>query len=303
MFSSYGRAKIIAIVCVGALALGAGAFGVHQWLSASEEETPPRGAPQNPGVAQVNPADVEEPGAEATNETRPGITGKGHNQPPDLLQVAMQRLHHEAVQRFLSSPENGVRRLVILPKKIESEWNAPFWSPGEVTQQATAENKGDLARIHEQSLGDFLSPKLIIDPKAPIANPRGAVLLKDLLDRKKHKDWEIKSLDLVGLVKYDHPVVYVSEKLPDMKKLKGVPTRLLDFFELAAVEELKKGEDLFIASKDGTVRLLGAIRATRDCLECHSGKERDLLGAFSYTLRAAQYVEPNRPAKSSRPKG
>jgi hypothetical protein len=290
MFQTHGRAKIIAMLCAGAVALGAGAFGVHQWLSASEEETPSRVPPPNPAVAQLDPNTNQEP----------GIKGKGHNQPPELLQLAMQRLHHEAVQRFLSRPENGMRRMVIFPKKTESEWKEPFWSPGEVTQQKTVENKGDLARIHEQSLGDFLAAKLAFNPNTAIVYPRDAVALADLLDRQKHKDWEIKTLDLVGLVKYNHPVVYVSEKLPDMKKLKGVPTRLLDFFELAAVEELKKGEDLFIASKEGTVRVLGAIRAKSDCLECHSGKERDLLGAFSYTLRPAQYVDPTRPAKTNK---
>jgi len=298
MRQSHDRAKIIAIVCLGVLALGAGAFGVHQLLSASEDETPTRIAAPNP-VAQGDPGN-QEPGAETASESRGEIKGKGHNQAPELLQVAMQRLHQEAVQRFLSSPENGMRRMVIFPKKIESEWKEPFWSPGEVTQKATGENKGDLARIHEQSLGDFLAPKLVINPKTPVVD---AVLLANRLDPKKHKDWEIKALDLVGLMKYDHPVVYISEKLPDMKNLKGVPTRLLDFFELAAVEELKKGEDLFIASKDGTVRVLGALRARSECLECHSGKERDLLGAFSYTLRPAQYVDPTRPAKKNNPKG
>jgi hypothetical protein len=48
-----------------------------------------------------------------------------------------------------------------------------------------------------------------------------------------------------------------------------------------------EGEDLFIVSKDNTIRMLGAMRATKVCQQCHDAKVGDLLGAFSYTLRAA----------------
>ena len=144
-------------------------------------------------------------------------------------------------------------------------------------------------------MNDFLDPKFGV-PKLGAVDGPVAVLFKDRLDKKKHKDWEIKTLDLVGLVKYDHPVVYVSEKLPDMKSLKDVPTRFLDFFELAGVEDLQKGHDLFIRTKEETVRVLGAIRAQNECIRCHGGEQGDLLGAFSYTLRPARYVDPHRAA-------
>ena len=33
-------------------------------------------------------------------------------------------------------------------------------------------------------------------------------------------------------------------------------------------------------------RMFGALRATKQCLKCHDAARGDLLGAFSYTLRA-----------------
>src|SRR5262249_39580107 len=76
----------------------------------------------------------------------------------------------------------------------------------------------------------------------------------------------------------------------EMKDAKNTPTRPLDFFESAGMEALRKGENLFVRSKDNTIRMLGGVRADTECLSCHGGKKKgDLLGAFSYTLRIAEY--------------
>ena len=58
------------------------------------------------------------------------------------------------------------------------------------------------------------------------------------------RNWEVKSLDLVGLLMHDRPVVYVSEKL-EMSKLKAAPTRKLDSFEVSALAQLQAGKELF----------------------------------------------------------
>src|SRR6185295_13893373 len=68
-------------------------------------------------------------------------------------------------------------------------------------------------------------------------------------------------------------------------KTEAVPERKLDEFETAALETLKKGRDFVIDEKPGKLRVIGAIRASSDCLSCHTScKEHDLLGAFTYVL-------------------
>ena len=53
--------------------------------------------------------------------------------------------------------------------------------------------------------------------------------------------------------------------------------------EADGLDALRKGDELFVRDH----RMLGAVRATKQCLECHGGNRGDLLGAFSYTLRPA----------------
>ena len=84
--------------------------------------------------------------------------------------------------------------------------------------------------------------------------------------------WRIETLDLVGLLLHKEPVAYVSANLPRMDELKKAPTRPLDRFETSALE------------KSANLRMLGAIRSAKQCVECHGGRRGDLLGAFSYTL-------------------
>ena len=90
---------------------------------------------------------------------------------------------------------------------------------------------------------------------------------------------------LVGILKHDQPLVYLSDKLPSMDLLRNGHTRELDSFEEAGLATLKGGEDLCIVERDDTLRMLGALRATAQCLKCHDASTGDLLGAFSYTLR------------------
>ncbi|WP_020474344.1 hypothetical protein [Zavarzinella formosa] len=97
--------------------------------------------------------------------------------------------------------------------------------------------------------------------------------------------WEVRRLDLAGLLTHENPVVYVSENLPCMDELRGAPTRSLDEFETPALEKLRQGEHLQVVNSSEGVRMLGAIRCVKQCEECHNSKRGDLLGAFSYTLR------------------
>jgi hypothetical protein len=98
--------------------------------------------------------------------------------------------------------------------------------------------------------------------------------------------WRVQTLELVGLLLRDEPQVYNSDQLPRMDQLPGAATRALDRFERIALNDLRRGEDLFITQGEEGVRMLGAVRSTKQCVGCHGGDRGDLLGAFSYALRS-----------------
>ncbi len=97
--------------------------------------------------------------------------------------------------------------------------------------------------------------------------------------------WKVQRLELVSLLKHDAPVVYVSESLPRMKDTDDTKTRPLDAFEKSGLEALLAGEDLKVSESDNEIRMVGSVRAVKQCLACHGVERGDLLGAFTYKLR------------------
>jgi hypothetical protein len=95
---------------------------------------------------------------------------------------------------------------------------------------------------------------------------------------------KVETVDLVSLLLHPEPAAYVSADLPRMDELRGAPTRPLDEFELAGLEQIRQGEDLVVGESGPTLRMLGSIRSIEQCVKCHGGERGDLLGAFSYTL-------------------
>lgn len=71
-----------------------------------------------------------------------------------------------------------------------------------------------------------------------------------------------------------------------MEELRDAPTRALAPFETRALAALNTGEDVVTEQPSADVlQMVGAIRAARQCLECHQVQRGALLGAFSYELR------------------
>jgi hypothetical protein len=89
----------------------------------------------------------------------------------------------------------------------------------------------------------------------------------------------------------------LSDELPNMERLAGVPTRPLNDFEREALHKLRTEEDLVVRFSANTIRMLGSLRAGKTCLECHSVERGELLGAFSYELRRT----PPAPAPAKTP--
>jgi membrane protein implicated in regulation of membrane protease activity len=208
---------------------------------------------------------------------------------------ALERLHNDSVSFFARTPGLGVGRMRNLTEP--SEWNL---RPDE---RADAPQQQDYFRVatpspaalQKPSAGalDGLHLKGVID----FVNPQGFGYVKD----RKHvagfqshgftkvpeaaDEWKVVTVDLVGLLLHDKPVVYVSEKLPRMEELRGAPTRPLDGFEAAALALLQKGADLHTADGPDGLRMVGALRNAQQCAACHDGARGALLGAFSYRLR------------------
>jgi hypothetical protein len=91
-------------------------------------------------------------------------------------------------------------------------------------------------------------------------------------------------LELVSLLKHDVPMVYVSDHLPRMDELEDAKTRSLSPFERKSLARLREGEDLSVDATVNRISMVGALRAAKQCTECHQVKRGELLGAFSYEL-------------------
>lgn len=216
-------------------------------------------------------------------------------------------LHERAVALFINSPGFGYIRM---PRPSERglasssrREPAPLqpgprftsaWSPGE-WERPSPEDEAHLADILRGDIWDF-------------ADPRDAGFLKDrrhvagflphrIRDVSESKRWNVQSLELVSLLLHDEPVVYVSDRIPQMDRTRNVPTRPLDRFEWSGLARLRDGEDLFLSQGAEGLRMLGAVRSLKQCVACHGGERGELLGAFSYQLRSEH---PDRLAESSK---
>lgn len=99
------------------------------------------------------------------------------------------------------------------------------------------------------------------------------------------KRWKLARLELVSLLKHETPRVYLSDHLPRMEDLSSTKTRALDDFETPSLTKLLDGEELITAATPNRIVMLGAVRASNDCRQCHQVPRGTLLGAFSYELR------------------
>ena len=107
------------------------------------------------------------------------------------------------------------------------------------------------------------------------------------------EQWLTRRVELVSLLKHDEPMVYVSKYLPNMDQLREAPVRPLDAFEQRTLAKLRTGDDVIVESGSDRIRMLGSLRAGKQCLECHSVERGALLGAFSYEL----IRDPNPPIR------
>jgi hypothetical protein len=216
----------------------------------------------------------------------------------DSRTAKLRRLHEKSVNEFTESVGFGVGRMSRLEPNAENlkrdlhprmtepqpDYFHPFVDePGELKREPNW-NAQKMFGMHLKGVIDFVNPKGFgyVKSRKEIAGFQDHGMSKV---PESEKPWRIARLDLIGLQVHDDPVVYDSANLPKMDELRGAKTRPLDAFESESLAALKKGEDFFVRGTNEKARMVGAIRATKQCLECHGGSRGDLLGAFSYGFR------------------
>jgi hypothetical protein len=223
----------------------------------------------------------------------------------------IHELHDSVVGRFIMSPGFGnMRRIepgessikldevdaVPLPPEDDyfsrlKEGKPPLPVGEPVKWAGAATNEAPLWAMHRDGLLDFVNPRGFgyIEDRHHVAGFQPHRFSKMPNDPEvRSVAWKVQSVELVSLLKYETPRVYLSKHLPRMKELRTAQTRPLDDFERSQLPALQKGEDLMVSSTATHMRVLGSLRAGKQCLSCHDAERGDLLGAFSYKLRREQ---------------
>jgi hypothetical protein len=226
------------------------------------------------------------------------ILPDNHNGRNDDKVSALRAIHEDAVRVFVNQPAFGVTRMrmtfAFYFLRNGARREPPISQPGHPSPSPwlldsfpigpdSSKDDDGLLSLHQGSVVDF-------------ANADNFGFMKDrrhVAGFQEHQisqtptpsePWTLQTVDLIGVALHEEPVAYVSEYLPRMDELRAAPTRSLDDFESAGLTALERGEELFVRDRGGERRMLGAIRAARQCLACHGGERGDLLGAFSYRL-------------------
>jgi hypothetical protein len=213
-----------------------------------------------------------------------------------LRTYQLRRLHEGTTDAFVNSPGFGVMRMMPGPTaeslkdrsdrpETPSQPGSPsVWGQGEPFELSPPADRESLAGLHTGGLLDFVNPQGwgYVQRRDRVAG----FLPHRFSKVPEAETWTVQRVELVGLLKHPEPVVYLSDRLPAMAELRDAPTRPLDAFETAGLEEVRRGDDGFAARRGDAARFVGGIRSARQCVECHGGERGDLLGAFSYTLRA-----------------
>jgi hypothetical protein len=220
-----------------------------------------------------------------------------HDGMNDYRVSSLRAIHEDAVRIFVNQPAFGFARMstfweFVLRMKVRRE--PPISQPGTPSPSPwllnslqigpdSSKDANGLQSLHQGSVVDFVNA----DNFGFIKDRRHVAGFQEHQVSQTptpSKPWTLQTLDLIGIALHEKPVVYVSEYLPRMDELRAAPTRTLDDFEAAGLAALERGDELFVRDRGEERRMLGAIRAARQCVACHGGERGDLLGAFSYRL-------------------
>lgn len=183
--------------------------------------------------------------------------------------VMMPEIHRHVVNEFIRRPGMGVGRLE--PRYVPHEW----------------------MELVPESLGDGFAPMAESKPQPPRYDEvKETMTFADGSKRTvRERIWLVSDQRLMSVGVKGRPAVYLQDARDGHDKMKetvatgkNTPTRQLDDFETRALARIRDGNDVALQSSADEMRMLGAIRARKECLECHKVDVGNLLGAFSYTL-------------------
>lgn len=221
--------------------------------------------------------------------------------------IVLERLHDRTSQEFVIASGFGNSRMGrISPSYIELPETKPIPLPYMATassplgvfkmrdvQLPAAES---LSMMHTESYLDFLDRERLgyVRDRRHVAGFISHRLTKVPKVETPKSTWQVARLELVSILKHDPPVAYIATHLPNMDQLRHAGTRPLDSFESDVLARLRGQEDVVSAEGPDRIRMLGSLRASQKCLECHTAKRGELLGAFSYDLRPLEGPIPAR---------
>ncbi|GAA5505867.1 hypothetical protein Rcae01_01316 [Novipirellula caenicola] len=169
---------------------------------------------------------------------------------------------------------------------------SPYGLWGTLGTRVSEEKRGDdqtvssafIADVPHTPSGDFA----LRQTEIALADHELQQISSHQIAAQSPKIWTLDFIELVSLHRFDEPVAYVEKELPSMNTIAtGVlKTRPLNDFETNAINQLRMGAKLQTERSGHTLRMVGAILATNDCLACHPGNAGDLLGAFTYRFTA-----------------
>ena len=270
-------------------------------------------------------------GADAKDQLRVTETQLGWSQQNDRRAKLLEALHALSVEDFIARQGFGISRVRCSPLKAIDLPEPPSLPFAREDRDDAADNSqrrpsgidsllpadlslvpsADLLTTFNQERGlDFVTPMRwghVVDRDHVAGFQSHAFWRRPFLTHKLGKSteagavtsrWDVRRLELVSLLKHDKPLAYVSENMPRMEELKEAKTRELTDFEQHSLDKLVQGQEIVSDIEHNQIHMLGAIRAARQCLECHSATRGELLGAFSYDLRRSPPILADNPPPS-----
>jgi hypothetical protein len=223
-----------------------------------------------PGCGLGSNADNRSPGEEYLADSfSPSLEEK---------KASMERIHKMVVQIFTNQPGFGEGRVVLF--RIDRDI---VQSPSSL-KNVPAESRS--VANDPRYFDKFVKYRHGKKPEAhvPFQQQTDELNLSHWFESDTEESWEVRKVQLVGLIKHKEPVAYESDKVSMAKGVRDLPTRTLDEFEMRGLEKLRSDEDFYFEKLDnGQVRALGPIYAGARCVACHE-KPGELLGGFTYTF-------------------
>ncbi len=241
--------------------------------------------------ARVVPASVEQLSPEVAGNLTKQADRFTHRR-----QWSLEALHENFEMQFAAAAGFGYMRMArVWPDDLEPEPVEIAKLPIAVSERLLGENGSDHAdALHQTVAFDFLNlgKTGYVRDRRHVAGfqPHSPTDLTSTIDNQRScgqpkvevSHWQLTRLELVSLLRHSPPRVYVADSLPAMDQLDQFEHRAVTEFEETSLPKLYTEADVVTEQGDDRILMLGALRASQDCLACHQGNQGKLLGAFSY---------------------